>query len=763
MLRAEGYEVRERVRPTASTEDLYQVSLRQGQVKHAVKTGLACCLAAALTYLYHLQSGVFAPVFVFLLMSVGMPSPRLNWLLTQTAIIISTIVSAILVLAFYTAPFLYLAFTLLWIFTCLLFTARFPLPATIGAMVSAIGIFVVLHGTVSNETVNATLTFYFEYAVDFLIAGFAVVVVHTLLWPVNTRGVFLQRLVDVYAHLEARCREAAGRVRSGEPPTVAVSPDQWAPFREIRQLLAPELRRAGDRPNPFSRMILAFRSLNLRLWFFSQSIAPVISKAIPREARERLASLLERYADQLHALFDAAVQRRRAARGTYEGLQNTEWNVGSGTPRRPTSDALLAQGIHETVLRRVGNDLRTVALAHNSLIYSLGRGPVEETVPKDTAATGRPIINVQSVRAATKLVLMLTLLLVAEAIIGLSGASQVAFYAAFFASTGNLGRQNKTDLIGILGLLCGFLFAAVAAFITSHLPEFPLLLALVFLGEFLAVLAFQRLPRYSAAGLQAGFGLPFVYLATSGPGWGSFESVQTRGAALILVGITAIIVHAYLWPVLPMRQLRAAIAAALRDTAASLDQLFTASRATWPGPPASLLETVRRAPDLLDDARYLPGADHADPAYHEILRGLQEIDANLEYLHFLIGLETEHPLRVRFFQVVTDYVQQAHTNLEHVAEQFQESPRQAARLEAIRWTPAVTGRWQQASEAISVAPDGGIDPSRPAVLAYCLDQIASATERISGVAREINMRNIQSDWRPRLFTANDERVLTHEA
>jgi hypothetical protein len=38
-------------------------------------------------------------------------------------------------------------------------------------------------------------------------------------------------------------------------------------------------------------------------------------------------------------------------------------------------------------------------------------------------------------------------------------------------------------------------------------------------------------------------------------------------------------------------------------------------------------------------------------------------------------------------------------------------------------------------------PDGAIDPSRPAIIAYCLDQIARATERISGIAHEINLRN----------------------
>jgi len=741
----------------APTDSLYEASLRQGRVKHAVKTALACSLATGLAYFFHLRSGEFAPVFVFMLMSIGMPNPRLNWLLAQTAIVISAIVSAILLLAFHPAPFLYLVLTLLWIFTCLLFSTRVPLPATMGAMVSAIGIFVVLHGTVEE-----TLLFYVRYALDYLVAGFSVVTVHTLLWPVNTRGIFLQRLAQVYVHLEERCRQAAGRIRSGEPPAVDASPDQWAPFRELRQFLAPELRRAGETPNPFSQMILACRSLNLRLWFFNESIAPLVSNAIMGEARERLTSRLERHADFLHELLEAALHKMQVPLGATQWGDEIGSTRGNSAPFRSEGEVLLARGIHETVLRRVGKDIGTVARSHNLLLDSLGRSPAEGTVTSEPAITHTRLLDLQAVRAAAKLVLIITLLLVAEAIIGLPGGSQVAFYAAFFASTGNLGRQNKTDLIGLAGLLSGFVYGVVAAFLTSHVAQVPLLLGLVFLGELLASLAFQTFSAYSAAGFQAGLALPFAYLASSGPEWGSFALAQTRFAGLVLAGFTAIVIHAYVWPVLPMRQLRASIAAALRDTASSLEHLFHAPRTAWTGPPASLIETVRRAPDLLDDARYLPGADHAGPTYHGILRGLQQIDANLEYLHFLISLEAEHPLRVRFFHVVTDYARQAQTNLEHVAQQFQKSTRKAASLEAILWPPGVSGRWQQASEAISIASDGRIDPSRPAVLAYCLDQIASATERISGVARELNIRNIRSDWRPRLFTANDEQVPTHE-
>src|SRR5712664_4180971 len=129
-------------------EGLYEAALRQGQVKHALKTALACCLATGLSYLFRLRSGQLAPVFVYLLLTTGMPSPRLNWLLAQVGIALSAIGSACILLAFRDAVFLYLAVTLLWIFTCLLFSSWFPLPATLAAMVSALGLFVFFQGTV---------------------------------------------------------------------------------------------------------------------------------------------------------------------------------------------------------------------------------------------------------------------------------------------------------------------------------------------------------------------------------------------------------------------------------------------------------------------------------------------------------------------------------------------------------------------------------------------------------------------------------------
>jgi len=720
----------------AQSEPLYEASLRRAQVKHALKTALGCCLATVLAFYFHVPSGQFAPLFVFLLMTIGMPSPRLNWLLTQLAIVASAIVSALVLVTFWSAPFLYLAVTLVWIFTCMLFANWFSLPATLGAMVSALGIFVFHQGGV-----GAALSFYVDYAHNFLIAGFSVVVVHTLLWQLNTRKVFLERLAAVYAVLEDYSRYAARQVLSGESAPVDSSPQEWAPFRSLRQLLAPELRRGRNTSNPFARVILACRSLNLRLWFFSRVIAPLAPVALPAEVRRQMASLLDRYAEHLHALLDGILHRQEVAPVDAELLREIDSGRFEASSARGDGDILLAHPIEQTILHRVVQGLQTLTTAHNALLANLRAGLAGELVSLRAFPTGRRLIDINSVRSGIKLVLILLLLLAQEVGLRFPGGAQVAFFATFFASTGNLGRQNKTDLVGLAGVLGGFGFGVIAAFITSRLPQFPLLLALVFLGQFLANLAYQRLPRYGVAGLQAGLALPFAYLATTGAAWGSFSEVRTRLWGLVLAGLSAVVVHAYLWPVLPMRQLRASIAAALRDTAVSLGHLFAGPRSTWEGSPASLDDVVTRARDLLDDARYLPGPDHADPAYNDILGCLQEIDANLEYMYFLVGLEQEHPLRQRFFQLIGDYAEQAHRNLESVARQFQQSPASAAGVKPVRWEPDAVARWENASHDLRPLPDKAIDPWRPAVIARCLDEIARAVERTSAIAREINLRN----------------------
>jgi uncharacterized membrane protein YccC len=381
--------------------------------------------------------------------------------------------------------------------------------------------------------------------------------------------------------------------------------------------------------------------------------------------------------------------------------------------------------------------LETATKFHNKLFTHFGRGFGGELVNLWPGANAAAFFNGQSIRAGVKLMLILVLLIVEEGWLGLPGGTQVAFFATFFASTANLGRQTKTDIVDVVGLLSGFCYGVAAAFITSRLPHFPMLLALVFLGQFLADLAYQRLPRYSFAGLQAGLAIPFTFLATVGPEWGSFTTVRTRLAGLLVAGFTAVIVHALVWPVLPLGQLRASIADALRATADTLRQLFSAPRVAWPGPPPGLRDTILRARDLLDDARYLPGPEHADAGYAAILTSLQTIDASLEYIHLLICIEPDNPTRDQFFATLADFPTKAQENLAVVAEQFHDGPQ---RTVSITWPSDATERWDCA--APKKEPPTGSNLRRLVVIARCFDEIAAAAERISKAACEINLHTV---------------------
>lgn len=702
--------------PTAPPSDeLFHESLQQAQVRHALKTALACTLATASAYYCHLRSEQLAPVFAFLLFTMGMPAPRMNWLLTQLTVIASSLVSAFILVYFHDTLFLYLALTLFWTFVCLSAGGWLPMPATLGGMVTAISIFTFLEGGL-----GAALDFFVDYNTNFIAGGLSVVIVHTFVWPLNTPKVFVSRLAQVYAQLETACRGGSTWLRTGAAPASPEPFNDWAPFRPLRQLVAPELFHARDTNSPFAGLILACRSLNLRLWFFNRTFGQLQGESLPVAARSQMADRLDAFATHFAALLTGALNRQPVSPLDARSLAGA-------TP-------LPAHNLHASILQFIARDLATITSFHNALFAHFHGNFHSELVSLWPGPNSAGLFDVQSMRSGVKLVLILILLLFAEGWLGLPGESQVAFYATFFASTVNLGRQTRTDLIDVVGLLSGFAYGVCAAFITSRLPHFPLLLALVFLGQFLADLAYQRLPRYSVAGLQAGLALPFTYLATIGPEWGSFTTVRTRLAGLLLAGFTAVIVHAVVWPEYPIRQLRRSIAAALRSTAASLVALFRPPHTDWAGSPPCLRQTILRARDLLDDARFLPGPQNAEADYRAVLVALQEIDASLEYSHLLTCLLEGHSLQPQFFALVSDYAAGVETKLPQVAHQFDDPPSHNA---PIAWHPEISARWTSWLIANS-PPATELERERPAVIAQCLDQVAAASTAISDRAASIN-------------------------
>jgi len=325
------------------------------------------------------------------------------------SIVASAVTSAVILVVFRDALFLYLAVTMVWIFACLLFSNWFPLPATLGAMVSALGIFAFLQGTVGGA-----LWFYVAYALNWFIGGASVVVVDALVWPFTTRKVFVRRLAEVYAGLEEDCRQAARWLRSATPQPAPETEQDWAPFRQLRQQVAPELRRARKTTNPFSHMILACRSLNLRLWFFNRAIAPA-APSLPAETRRHLASLLDACGDHLRALLESALYGKPVVVSDEWRVTSDEQAGHSSLATRHSSLRLLAHGIYLTILHRVVRGLRAVTVCHEALFANFQKGLAGELVALRPVTTGTRLLDVQSLRSSTKLVVILLLLLLEEA------------------------------------------------------------------------------------------------------------------------------------------------------------------------------------------------------------------------------------------------------------------------------------------------------------------------------------------------------------
>ena len=517
----------------------------------------------------------------------------------------------------------------------------------------------------------------------------------------------------------------------GSPPPPAPFED-WAPFRPLKQLVAPELFRRRETTSPFAGLILACRGLNLRLWFFNHAFGHVAAGSN---------SPTNRAANSPTASTAAPPNSPRSSRGALDHRQVAPVppellrDIAADESAARQVDPLVAHNIPASMLEIFGRDLETATKFHNKLFTHFGRGFGGELVnlwPGPNAAaffdvairSGRREAGADpgSARSSKKVGSVCP----AERRLPSSRPSSPApptsdaktrpTSSTLSASSPDFAMawSPRSSLAACPTSRC---FSPSCSSANSS-PTSPT----------------SDLPLYSFAGLQAGLAIPFTFLATVGPEWGSFTTVRTRLAGLLVAGFTAVVVHAFVWPVMPIRQLRASIADALRSTADTLTQLFTAPRNAWPGPPPGLRDTILRARDLLDDARYLPGPEHADATYATILTSLQTIDASLEYIQLLICIEPDTPTREQFFATLADFPKSAREKLTIIAAQFHNAPQ---RTVPIIWPSDATERWDLV--APNTEPPTGSDLRRLVVIARCFDEIAAAAERISKVACEISL------------------------
>jgi hypothetical protein len=102
----------------------------------------------------------------------------------------------------------------------------------------------------------------------------------------------------------------------------------------------------------------------------------------------------------------------------------------------------------------------------------------------------------------------------------------------------------------IAGLALGTLWSLGTFLLVNVVPYFPLLVALIFLGQLIATYMTRTAGTYAYAGLQMGLVIPLVVVAPPSE-FGSITPAVERLEG-VLLGLIASIVVGSLWPLFPV-------------------------------------------------------------------------------------------------------------------------------------------------------------------------------------------------------------------
>ena len=718
--------------------DIAEDHLREFRVKHALKIGLACSLCILVPALLHLQSIYLCPVFAFMLMSGFHSDTLAAGLEALGGVVVASLGALLITVSTGSAPPIYLALMLTWLFAIMLLLGRYPLGAILGGIIAAIILFTSIF--VSRAIVWDLSVHFFSLV---LVAVTISVAVDHLLWPPHRRTLFLDVLGSIYETLGT----GFGRLPESDADDSAAL-RALLRLHELAHVIQSYHGGGPDRGHPPMQLVMHSSALILHLEFQKREWDSV-GQAASDEDRALAARLLDGIGTQCRRLGEAALTRVPAppiepwltefATDTVEELPETRQAPDLERPAwvRSWSTPPALPMLARTIIR-----LGEATEAYNRVLALLGNQGF-------TARAMRPPIAIdsQALKRSAKTVLIVVLLILGQDWLDLPGQTMVAFYAIVFGVVANLGQAFTKTVEGLTGILAGLLFAMVCIAIVAALPSFTLFLGLMFLGVFGAgYLALQPGPLAFGA-LQAGLVLPFAALAYDGPEW-TLADAETRALALVVAGCVSLLVHRLAWPVLPLHALRRSIAASLTDAGDKLGTLMRQANnlpcpPDPPDPSASarhllpLSAVVPKILSLSNDARYLfSGMGDDSRRYHSVIQGLMSVHVHLSLLSGVIG-RLEPSVRESFRTAAEPVVARLVDGCRLAAAKFEPLP-----------SPLKPAEFQAGSATAALEPIGAqLWAHGPAgeeqwlflsLLARSLDHLAGCLDQIAADADAIN-------------------------
>lgn len=184
------------------------------------------------------------------------------------------------------------------------------------------------------------------------------------------------------------------------------------------------------------------------------------------------------------------------------------------------------------------------------------------------------------------------------------GGVQALIACTVIVAQPNLGRSHQRLYLRLLGIIAGGAFSALGIIILLHLPYFFTLVILFLFGFWVAAYAVLGDPQYAYAGVMAGVILPMTLFVSQGP-LGTLAIVIDRFAGVFVGAAVGLCVLYFIWPVFPEQQMRAKLAAVLRDCAILYQNILQPNKENLLHVRQNILQQLQEKLELIEDTKYL--------------------------------------------------------------------------------------------------------------------------------------------------------------
>ena len=642
--------------------------LARFRVKIALKITMAAVIAAVISNLFHLPSGFLGPVILYMIMAGFHGQTFEVGVQSLIGCILSGLYSLLIVYYFLDSVPVYLILEAVWIFGCILFIGKYPIPAVLSAILAAMTMFVAVFGTVAETTASVE-----NYMIQLFVAASVAWLVDEIIWPHRSDGTLYMTLSTVYKDYSARfasyIRNQENAAQPGQFESASV--DVFNNLVNLVRRTERETRDGGFHAEPVLMLVAYAKSVYIKLDVLGEIMNGghrcLEDEAVYKRLNGVFGSLSEGFADLAAAIVEghpAAVikgdldTKISELKKLYENMHSAE-----GKDQDYFED-LLALG---AVLPLIEDTAELLGKACG--VWNLIKSGGYEKFRNDrvTRAPGveklksawLPNITRESAHQSIKSVIVIMLLLFGELLLKLPGGYQASFYGVLFGSIPNTGQAHLRGRLAIIGVGAGLLYGLTGLYVISLIPHFILLILIFALGTFVSAYVASGSQKISFSGLQAGLMLPYVFLSSPGPEISLTLATMRTFALLVASSIGLLVLH-NIWPVSPYHELKKKISSALAISGTIFGKLILLDMDKKDEIEAlvnPLAATMPTSSSLLFDAQYIISDEklHAEDFVH-IIECIEVIYAELETLKRTVYAEINSELLRKYLgHMAPDY------------------------------------------------------------------------------------------------------------